>query len=349
MQIKFPKLNFKLFIIPLVGTLMILISTGLMYLFGFKTFEQIQDHASKRIVLLAVETFLAVSVIHYILKVFNKKFPWEKSWIFRFFLDTMVVFCMGAIMAYYFNDRTTAAVRNFLPPNMPLELSFIMPVIMNTLFVSVVELILLYENHANMNVKIAIMEKERINSAYSALKQQLDHHFLFNNLSVLSSLIYEDVDKADDFIQDFSKVYRYVLQINDRDLVTVEEELDFIDAYLYLFKSRFECGFEYRIDDMSAVNQRFLPPLTLQVLVENAIKHNEVSKQNPLHIRISHQDGLLSVSNNHQPKMEDVYSTKTGLRNLTEKFNLLNTTAPTFKLENKAFIARIPLIEADHD
>ena len=226
---------------------------------------------------------------------------------------------------------------------------FILPLVASTLLLVIVEMIISIEERNNLTFKLASLEKEQLNTKYSVLKEQLDHHFLFNNLSVLSSLIYEDVEKADGFIQDFSSIYRYVLRINQRNLVSVEEELAFIDNYLNLYKFRFEHGFDFKVTVDERTKKLQIPPLTLQVLVENAIKHNVVSCKNPLTLHIQSKKNELWVSNNLQEKQDKESSTKTGQRNLIEKYKLLECLPPTFKIENNEYISIVPLIEAKYD
>jgi LytS/YehU family sensor histidine kinase len=218
----------------------------------------------------------------------------------------------------------------------------------NTIFLVLVELIMGMEERNKLALQIAHLEKEQINAKYGALKEQLDHHFLFNNLSVLSSLIYEDVEKADRFIQDFASTYRYVLKINQRNLVSLEEELDFINTYLNLYKCRFEKGFKYKVNVNEWLDWQ-LPPLTLQVLVENAIKHNMVSRQDPLFLSIECKEGCLWVKNNLQLKKSNEVSTQKGQINLVEKYSLLGEDLPEFKVEEDKYIVKVPLLKPQND
>ena len=191
---------------------------------------------------------------------------------------------------------------------------------------------------------ITRLEHEKIKSQYSALRKQLDPHFLFNNLNTLSSLIYKDVRQADQFIQEFSEVYRYVLQLNQQSTVTLAEELDFLKSYLFLLDIRFGDSLQVHIDVDPALNMASLPPLSLQLLVENAIKHNEVSQPRPLYLRIESHEGCIFVTNNVQPRLETVRSLGFGWKNLRQRYALIGAPKPTYQVNEKRFVARIPLV-----
>lgn len=183
---------------------------------------------------------------------------------------------------------------------------------------------------------------------YQALMNQVNPHFLFNSLNVLSYLVYQSPKDADRFIEELSKMYRYILQLNEAYVVPLKKELEFIDSYIFLQKIRYQgnLNFESKVG-AKALNQ-LIPPLTLEVLVENAIKHNIIANKQPLNIELTTQNGHLIVRNQYQPRMEnEVTSTKVGLKNLTEKFAILETEAPEFFTENGHFVAKVPLLKPE--
>ena len=337
--------RYKIFLVPFITVLMMLLSLLLMLLFDFRTFEELKPFATGKMGYAFGNTMITVIVFYFVVNWLNKVFDWSKGWIVRFLMDLSLVAGYSFIVLSIVNFLI---VKGYIPPH-PLENSrefmFVIPLMMNSLFLVIIEMILGAEERNKLAVQLAQMEKEQINAKYGALKEQLDHHFLFNNLSVLSSLIYEDVEKADHFIQDFASTYRYVLQINQRNLVTVQEELDFIENYLNLYKFRFEEGFDYLLKLAPERLNWMIPPLTLQVLVENAIKHNMISRQHPLQLKIESENNQLIVKNNLQPKTEPAVSTQTGQINLVEKYRLLGDALPEFKIEANNYIAKIPLIE----
>jgi two-component system, LytTR family, sensor kinase len=178
------------------------------------------------------------------------------------------------------------------------------------------------------------------------LKSQINPHFLFNNLSVLTSLVQKDQDKAVDFINELSKVYRYVLENKDSELVTLDEELEFLEHYSYLLKIRFEnsVAFNFQIEDKFRVG--FLPPMCLQMLVENAIQHNEASQAKRLDISICTKEDTLIVENKIQPRTESTVSSKTGLKNITSRFSHFTNRKIGISNDGQFFKVTLPLINA---
>lgn len=188
-------------------------------------------------------------------------------------------------------------------------------------------------------------EKENMRSRFEALRNQVNPHFLFNSLNALSSLVHEDADLAESFILKLTKIYRYVLDLQDQNLISLEEELKFIDNYLFLQQIRFGNNLRlYRQVDASALN-RNVPPLSLQLLVENAIKHNIISAENPLTIELVVEgEETLVVKNNLQIRMKKLESTGLGQENLRARYSLLCDRVPSFSEEESSYIARIPLL-----
>jgi hypothetical protein len=187
------------------------------------------------------------------------------------------------------------------------------------------------------------LKRSKLKSDYNALQDQLNPHFLFNNLSVLKSMIKYDPDGALKFTQNFTDVYRYVLQSKDSLTISFEKELDFIKAFLDLHKERLGEGMLYDIDIDPKLMTRQIPPLALQLLVENAIKHNVSSKEKPLTIRIFSEDEEVLVVNNIQLK-ESTYSTKAGLENLKKRFEYVSRKGVEIKDDGQQFVVRFPLL-----
>ncbi len=174
-----------------------------------------------------------------------------------------------------------------------------------------------------------------------ALQSQISPHFLFNSLNTLSSLIADEPERAEQFVDQMSSVYRYLLQANDRELTTLTTELTFIHSYYHLLKTRYGQGIVLDDDIADSFRSYLIPPLTLQLLVENAVKHNVVSANRPLRIRLSTSEtGALCIWNNLQRKLNNhTTSTQKGLLNIIEKYKLLhqppiqiNETADSFEV-----------------
>lgn len=176
-----------------------------------------------------------------------------------------------------------------------------------------------------------------------ALKSQIGSHFLFNSLNVLSGLVDENPDKAQDFIADLSDVYRYVLEQKDKNWVSLSEEIKFAENYLELVKTRFENGLKINIQSNLIESQKIIAPLTLQLLLENCIKHNIISQHSPLNISIYTENNILIVENNLNPKKTFQARKGTGLNLIKSKYEAIKQ-----KLEiddtNEKFTIKIPLL-----
>lgn len=189
------------------------------------------------------------------------------------------------------------------------------------------------------------LKKENLQSQLEGLKGQVNPHFLFNSLNSLSSLISDDPEKAEKFLDEMSKVYRYLLRTNEDGLTTLQAEMDFINSYFHLLKTRYGDG----LNMQTTIEARFLtylvPPLTLQMLVENAVKHNMILKDKPLQIMIlTTNSGKLIVSNNLQRKDRMVSSNKVGLSNIVKKYRLMKQEEISVRDDGKEFAVIVPLI-----
>lgn len=196
-----------------------------------------------------------------------------------------------------------------------------------------------------------VREKEALRQAnlvsqFESLKAQVNPHFLFNCLNSLSSLITQDPNKAENFVDEMSNVYRYLLRNNEQGLVTIETEIQYIRSYFHLQKTRFGDAIALSIDIDDECWESLIPPLTLQMLLENAIKHNVLRKATPLRIEITGKDGFLSVRNNVQLKSKQfIISTKIGLANIASKYKLLNKSDILIYNDGNQFEVGLPLIE----
>lgn len=176
------------------------------------------------------------------------------------------------------------------------------------------------------------------------LKNQLNPHFLFNNLSVLSSLVYQDQDKAVDFINELSKVYRYVLDNKNAELVSLEDELSFLNHYIYLLKIRFGSSIAFIIKIRQEERSLFLPPMCLQMLVENTIQHNETSQANPLQVTIYTEKNRLLITNPIQPRSDKAKSSQTGLKNMQVRYQFFTDDKIEIVRTDKTFTVSLPLL-----
>jgi LytS/YehU family sensor histidine kinase len=189
------------------------------------------------------------------------------------------------------------------------------------------------------------LQRESIIARYETLKNQVSPHFLFNSLNALTNLVYEDQDKAVKFIKQLSEVYRYVLDSREKEVVDIMEEAGFLSAYLFLQQIRF--GEKLILNVNLSGARGYVAPLVLQMLVENAIKHNIIAEDDPLTISISVVEDVIVVQNNLQPKsvtMEE--STGVGLDNIVKRYAFL-TDRPVVITHDDKFTVKLPLLSAD--
>jgi LytS/YehU family sensor histidine kinase len=196
----------------------------------------------------------------------------------------------------------------------------------------------------NSLIEVEKYKTESANAQLQNLKNQLNPHFLFNNLSVLTALVYKNQDKAVDFINELSKVYRYVLENKSSELVMLREELDFLTHYIYLLKIRFGSNIDFIIKISKDVDLMYLPPMCLQMLVENTIQHNETSQANPLKVLIYTQKNTLIVENPIQLRSDKTESSQLGLKNMQARYAFFTDEKIAIIDDGKVFKVILPLI-----
>jgi two-component system LytT family sensor kinase len=188
------------------------------------------------------------------------------------------------------------------------------------------------------------LKKEYMHSQLLGLKSQMNPHFLFNGLNTLSSLIHEDANKAEEFLDHMSKVYRYLLRNNDEQLVTVDTELNFIRSYYFLLKARYEDALLLQINVSEECREQMIPPLTLQMIFENTMNQNSISRLKPLQIRIVSDEKGLSVSNTVQPKINNTDTSREIVENINNKYRLLCGCEIRIEESDHERSVRLPLI-----
>ncbi len=259
--------------------------------------------------------------------------------IFKQVTISLVWTSLVGILFYYIIPRAEEDLEKYTK-------GFILIFTFGALFVLIYNSILFIQSFI-ANWKVSMLENEKLKhekliSDYTALQNQLNPHFLFNNLSVLISEIRYDQDRAEEFARKMADIYRYVLQCKDKTLVKIAEELEFIDSYVFLHNIRLGNAVKLDVQLDGGQQDETLPPLTLQLLVENSLKHNKASEKELLHIRIFMEAGRLVVSNNLQKK-KTTYGTGTGLTNLNERYKLLYGKEIMIDKTEKEFRVVLPM------
>lgn len=214
-------------------------------------------------------------------------------------------------------------------------------ILWNTIMVLLIEIFFYNQRQIEAEKKIALIEKEKIQYQYETLKAQINPHFLFNSLNVLSSLAYKDAEKTNLFAKKMSGIYRYLLITNTRPTVSLKEELAFLESYIFLEQIRFENALSVEIKNTSNLDKQVIP-VSLQLLVENAVKHNITTSTQPLKICIDISNSGVIVSNNLQLR-SSVDTSGVGLTNLQKQYALYQKTIKTIQTRTE-FIVRIPFI-----
>lgn len=234
---------------------------------------------------------------------------------------------------------------NFGPVMLMVEVRGILINLVFYMFLHVVQ-----QNYENQTVS---MELERIKSdnlgaQYELLKQQVNPHFLFNSLNTLKAMVETGDKDAVDFILKLSNFYRFTLESRKLDLIHVSEEMEIVKAYLFLQNARFEGGFTFQDNLSEHVLQTLIPPFTLQLLVENCIKHNVVSLEKPLHIRLFSEDGQIIIENPMRLKTGDNNSLGVGLKNIQLRYHHLLEREIQINNDGKLFQIKLPIINEYH-
>ena len=211
----------------------------------------------------------------------------------------------------------------------------------------VYEIVHLNKERESDIIKIERTEKSKLQAQLDGLKNQVDPHFIFNSLNTLSYLISQNPGTAKLFNDTLAKVYRYILVKKEKDLVMLKEEIEFASNYFYLLKLRYQTGLKMTIelDDIVAENY-MLPPLSVQILIENAIKHNHFTEKTPLEIKVSVIPDKVTVANNRNLKQFEIQSPQIGLKNLAERYMLITGKNISIDDDKNNFIVVLPILKS---
>lgn len=227
----------------------------------------------------------------------------------------------------------------------PLKLNLIYAWLANLLFHLLSAIKFYFSEYKTKWMEAEELKRISAQAELQSIKNQINPHFLFNNLNVLSALVMKNTEEANRFIEEFSKVYRYILNNHDKELVDLKTELDFIKPYIFLLQKRFSDGLSVSVNIPAAYENFYIIPASLQMLIENAIKHNVISKNKPLHIDV-HVNGnnTVVVSNNLQLRDTAVPSTKIGLTNIIKRYWLVSGQQVNVTTTSSEFKVTLPLL-----
>jgi len=303
----------------------------------------------------AFATILTISLLmleanRFIENIIRKKIPPEKFKtrfpIVFFIAGSMVATAIAtgvvAIMGMMVHSYTLA--ENITP----LKLNLTYAWLVNLLYHLINTIIFYFKEYRSTRLEAEELKRFQVQAELQLVKNQINPHFLFNNLNVLSTLVMQNNNEANRFIEEFSKVYRYILNNHEKELVDLKTELHYINPYIFLLEKRFGEGLKVNINIPEHYNDCLVIPAALQMLIENAIKHNIVSRSKPLHIDL-HINGnhTIVVSNNLQVKPSVENSTEIGLRNIIKRYSLVSNREVIIDSEENEFRVTLPLINAN--
>ncbi len=274
----------------------------------------------------------------------RKHYPWEKSpprhlliTIFPLLTLVSVFFALAVVIV----DLSLSSIQISVSS---VYRSSIVTIIFTMVFASIYEGRYIYRKWKISELRVSLLKQEVLNTELNYIKRQIDPHFLFNSLSVLTRLIEKNKVLATQFVQELAKMYRYVLEHNEEQILSLEKEIECLDAYVFLLKQRYPQGFEFKNTISKADYNQWIPPLTLQILMENAVKHNEFNSKKPLQISLSFNKKQIIFKNDFRPKGRSISSTKIGLKTLIKRYQLLIEEEPLILNNKKYFTIYLPVI-----
>ncbi|WP_345202948.1 2TM domain-containing protein [Chryseobacterium ginsengisoli] len=283
----------------------------------------------------------------------NRKFPWSETTRLRAILSIVSILIANFILVYFCNYmnfviiQKAATTEEFFSSKYNTSNWFMINI---ALLISAFLHAKGFMEELKKTSKKEVVEQKLIaksaNAQFESLKNQLDPHFLFNSLNVLSSLIDENPRQAHKFTASMSKIYRYVLEQKDKELVTVEDELEFAKTYCDLLKTRFEDSVDFVFDVKKEDYKRFVVPLSLQLLLENCIKHNFATSSKPLIIKIFSENDTLCIENNLQVREQIKESSGIGLSNIVQRYSLLTKRNVFIEKSEDYFKVILPVLSS---
>lgn len=281
----------------------------------------------------------------------NKKFPWSETTRLRMVLSIVSIIIGNFILVYFCNYINYVVIQKVATTDVFFSKKY---AVTNWFMINIALLISAFLHAKSFMEEMKKTSKKEVveqkliaksaNAQFESLKNQLDPHFLFNSLNVLSSLIDENPAQAQKFTASMSKIYRYVLEQKDKELVTVEDEIEFAKTYCDLLKTRFEDSVDFVFDVKKEEYPRFVVPLSLQLLLENCIKHNFATSSRPLVIKIFSDNDTLCIENNLQAREQMKESAGIGLSNIVQRYALLTKKNVFIEKSEDYFKVKVPIL-----
>ncbi len=280
----------------------------------------------------------------------NRIFNWRHKHTLRFLMQCVLLYAVALVLLAIYSELFLISLRAELSYSqfwLMYKDEFFKSILILFILVFVYSLldfvVYSYNQMKEEEVRSAEVMNNQLNLQFEALKSQLDPHFLFNSLNTISSLLYKDTEKAERFIRMFAESYRFIFRQNDQALIPLEKELAFVQAYNYLLEVRFQEAYELKINLPDSIRKSYVPPLSVQMLVENAIKHNLISHTSPLAVEIDFEKNYLCVTNNINPLRVQPESFQIGIENIKKRYSYF-TDKNILLDKNEHFKVSLPLI-----
>jgi hypothetical protein len=293
-----------------------------------------------------IAAFLIAYPDLYLINRLNKIAAWNKKIIKRLLIEFPAAIVIALLISFLFT--LSRHIINPYPDveNVLLNNALIFAVV-NIIMIIILEAWLFFIESKKAGQRAENLRKELSQIKFEVLKSQINPHFMFNSLNVLSGLISQDTSKAQQFIDEFSYVYRHVLETIEQPVTSLRKELDFARSYMFLQQMRYGESLTYKVNIKAGSAGFYMPPLSLQIILENVLKHNTVNESKPLQISIWDENDHVMVKNPIQPKISVGKSTGLGLKNIKKRYALISRQKPYFGIENGCYIAKLPLIKPD--
>jgi two-component system, LytTR family, sensor kinase len=293
--------------------------------------------------------------LFFVNKLIDRRLPWNKKFTLRFFVgylaDFIIAVCMLQLLSWIFSftgRRTTWQGLNLNDDDL-VSKTMILLILIIFIYKIFYALVYSYNQYTVAQIDTIKNERRHLELQFQALKSQVSPHYLFNSLNTISSLMVKDLPSAEQFIRRLAQTYQYVLQNQDKKYVSVEEEVEFVKSYYYLLRIRFQQQLDVEINIPANIMKTKIPPLTLQMLVENAVKHNSMRSDKKLFIYITAQDNTyLRIINNKTNTVDLVESFKVGLENIRKRYEYFTDTSILVTNEEK-FSVSLPVLHSVRD
>lgn len=327
--------------------LTIMLVVGILIIFYFSTSNFLSGKGSSEYASHAAFSILITFTLYFLFRwmfgFLNSNFPWKDSIAKRLVIEIplIIVISIGAMMVFTMMwnrviGKETVSSELFTNCTIALLVSLIV-----NLFTEGSNLFKLYREAA---VSAEVLKRKTLESHFETLKSQVAPHFLFNSLNTLIALIDENPQTAKDFVQHLANYYRYSMQINSRETVELDTELNLVRNYIFLITSRFGDNLKVEFPDKSTDFDKHIIPLAIQLLVENAVKHNVISSSKPLHVSILIQQEMLIVRNNLQKKDASEFSNRLGLSNIQNRYEIVSGKSIVVQETKDYFEVHLPLL-----